>query len=123
MFFEVTNIRTNVQNDSSEFEGLLRKMMPKKPFMSQVICYINGNGEGKLCTMLSYIKELLSIVEIKNKKCHRCYKFRTPVELVTDKLIMSLDGLHTSNFPRQIYHLKCTILANDSVVLDVIFHN
>ena len=48
---------------------------------------------------------------------------KTPVELVTDKLIMSLDGLQTSNLPRQIDHPKCTILENDTVVLDVIFHN
>ena len=27
VFFSVTNIRTNVQNDSSEFEGLLREMV------------------------------------------------------------------------------------------------
>ena len=48
---------------------------------------------------------------------------KTPVELVTDKIIISLDGLHNSNLPRQIDHLKCTILANDTVVLDVIFEN
>ena len=36
---------------------------------------------------------------------------------------MSLDGLHTSNSPRQINHPKCTILENDIVVLDVIFQN
>ena len=33
--FEVTNIRTNVQNDYSEFEGLLHEMVFKKPFISQ----------------------------------------------------------------------------------------
>ena len=43
LFFEVTNIRENVQNDSSEFEGLLHQMVSKKTFMSQDICYINGN--------------------------------------------------------------------------------
>ena len=74
-------------------------------------------------TVSAYIKELLSIVEIENKKCHRCYKLKTPVELFTEKLIMSLDGLHTSNSPRQIDHPRCTILANDTVVLDVIFQN
>ena len=56
MFFGVTNIRTNVQNDSSEFEGLLHEMVSKKPFISQYICYINGNGERKLCTVSAYIK-------------------------------------------------------------------
>ena len=38
VFFKATNIRKNVQNDSSEFEGLIHKMVPKKPFMIQVIC-------------------------------------------------------------------------------------
>ena len=56
MFFEVTNIRTDVQNHSSESEGLIHKMAPKKPFISQDKCYINGNGEGKLCTVSAYIK-------------------------------------------------------------------
>ena len=36
---------------------------------------------------------------------------------------MSLDGLHTSNPPRQIDHPKCTILAKDTIVLDDIFQN
>ena len=98
-------------------------MAPKKPFMIQVICYIDGNGERKLCTVSTYIKESLSIVEIENKKCHRCSKLRTPVELVTDKLIMSLDGLHTSNSARKIDNPKCTTLENETVVLDVIFKN
>ena len=31
MFFKVTNFRENVQNDSSEFEGLLHKMVSEKP--------------------------------------------------------------------------------------------
>ena len=35
MFFGVTNIRENVQNYSSEFEGLLHKMVLKKPFIRQ----------------------------------------------------------------------------------------
>ena len=48
---------------------------------------------------------------------------KTPVELVTDKMIMSLDGLHTFNSPRKIHHPKCTILVNDTVVLDVISQN
>ena len=62
IFFKVTNIRTNIQNDSSEFEGLLREMVPKKPVMSQEICYINWNGEAKLCTVSAYKKEFLIIV-------------------------------------------------------------
>ena len=48
---------------------------------------------------------------------------KTPVGLVSDKLILSLDGLHNSNFPRQIDHPKCTILAKETIVLDVIFQN
>ena len=56
MFFGVTNIRTNAQNNSSEFEGLLHEMVSKKRFMSQEICCINGNGERKLCTVSAYIK-------------------------------------------------------------------
>ena len=36
---------------------------------------------------------------------------------------MSLEGLIISNLPRQIDHPKCTILENDTVVLDVIFKN
>ena len=36
---------------------------------------------------------------------------------------MSLDGIHTSDYPRQIYHPKFTILETDTVVLDVIFQN
>ena len=47
----------------------------------------------------------------------------TPVEFVSDKLIMSLEGLPTSNSPRQIDHPKFTILANDTVVLDLILQN
>ena len=46
-----------------------------------------------------------------------------PVELVTDNLIMSLDGLHNFNSPRKIDHPKCNILANDTVVLDIRFQN
>ena len=63
----------------------------------------------------------MSTVEIENKKCHICSKLKTPAELVTDKLIMYLDGLHNSNSSRKIDHPRFTILANDTVVLDVIF--
>ena len=48
---------------------------------------------------------------------------KKPVELVTDKLIMSPDELRTYNSPRQIDHPKCTILVNETVVLDVTFQN
>ena len=69
MFLEVTNIRTNVKNDSSYFEGLLHEMVSQKPFMRQYICYINGNGKRSIGTMYAYIKEFLIIVEIENKIC------------------------------------------------------
>ena len=48
---------------------------------------------------------------------------KTPVELVTDKLIMSFRGLHTSNSPYQIDHSRFTILAHDTIFLDFIFQN
>ena len=56
IFFEVTNIRKNVQNDSSEFEGLLHKMVSHKPFINQEIFQINLNGERSICTVSAYIK-------------------------------------------------------------------
>ena len=120
VFFSVTNIRTNVQNASSEFEVLLHKMVSQKPFINQEIFHINLNGERSICTVSAYVKEFLSIVEIENKICQICSKLKTPVELISDKLIMSLEGLPTSNLPRQIDHPKCTILTKDTVVLDVI---
>ena len=65
----------------------------------------------------------MSIVEFENKKCHRCSKWKTPIELVSDELIMSLDGLHTSNSLRKIDHPKCIVLEKGTIVLDVIFQN
>ena len=47
---------------------------------------------------------------------------KTPVEVIYDKLIMFLEGLPTSNLPRQIDHPKYTMLTNDTIVLDVISH-
>ena len=78
------------------------------------------NGEKSTCTVSTYRKELFSIVEIENKIYQRCSKLKTPVELISDKLIMSLGGLPTSNLPKKIDHPKCTILTKDIVVLDVI---
>ena len=80
-------------------------MVSQKPF-SQEICHINLNGERNICTVSEYIKEFLSIVEIVNKICQRCSKLKTPVELVSDKLIMSLERLPTSNSPRKNDHPK-----------------
>ena len=45
---------------------------------------------------------------------------KPPVELISDKLIMSLEGLPASNSPRKMDHPKCTIFTKDTVVLDVI---
>ena len=98
-------------------------MVSKKPFMSQVICHINENGERIICIVSEYIKEFLSIVEIENKKCQRCSNIKPPAEVISDKLIMFLEGLPTSDSPRKIDHPKCTISENDTVVLDVIFQN
>ena len=35
IFLKVTNNRTNFQNDSSEFEGLVHKMVSQKPFLTK----------------------------------------------------------------------------------------
>ena len=35
VFFLVTNIRTNVQNGSSDFEGVIHEMVSHKPFSNQ----------------------------------------------------------------------------------------
>ena len=45
MFFLVTNIRKNVQENSSEFEGIIHKMVSLKIFSNQYICHIDLNGE------------------------------------------------------------------------------
>ena len=51
VFFLVTNITTNVQNDSSEFEGLIQEMVSLKIFSNQEICHIDLNGEKRICTV------------------------------------------------------------------------
>ena len=48
---------------------------------------------------------------------------KTPVEVISDKLIMILEGLPTSDSPRKIDHLRCTALTEDNVVLDVMLQN
>ena len=65
----------------------------------------------------------MSIVEIENKKCQKCSKLKTPVEVVYDKLIMFLEGLPTSNSSRQIDHPKYTSLKKGTVVLDEMLQN
>ena len=62
VFFSVTNIRTNVQNYSSEFEGLLHKMVSQKPFIIQEICHSNENVERNICTVSAHIKQFFIIV-------------------------------------------------------------
>ena len=48
---------------------------------------------------------------------------RTPVELVSDQLIMFLEGISTSNEYRSIDHTKYTSIKKGIVVLDEIFQN
>ena len=56
MCFSVTNIKTNAQNDYSEYEGLLQEMVAHKPFINQHIYQINLNGERSICTVSTYLK-------------------------------------------------------------------
>ena len=65
-------IRKNVQEYSSEFEAIIHEMISFKLFSNQDICHIDLNGEKRICTVSTYIKEYLSIVEIENKKCQKC---------------------------------------------------
>ena len=48
---------------------------------------------------------------------------KSPAEVIYDKLIMVIEGLPTSDLPRQIDHKKCTTLTKDTVVFDVILQN
>ena len=48
---------------------------------------------------------------------------KPPAEVISDKMIMILEGLPTSNLSRQIDHPKCTTLTKDTVVLDVMLQN
>ena len=65
--FLLTNIRTNVQEDSSEFEALIQEMISSEIFSNQDICHIDLNGEKRISSVSTYIKESLSIIEIENK--------------------------------------------------------
>ena len=47
IFFKVINIRTNVQEDSSEFEALIHEIISRKLFSNQDTCHIDLNGEKK----------------------------------------------------------------------------
>ena len=92
-------------------------------FSYQDICHIDLNGEKRICTVSTHIKEYLIIVEIENKKCRQCSRSKTPFKVVSDKLIMFLEGLPTSNKSRQIDHPKYTSIKKGTVVLDQILHN
>ena len=48
---------------------------------------------------------------------------KTPVEVVSDKPIMFIEGLTTSNKSRQIDHTKYISIKKGTVVLDQIFHD
>ena len=52
----ITNTRTNVQEDSSEFEALIQEMISFELFRNQDICHIYLNGEKRISTVSTYIK-------------------------------------------------------------------
>ena len=54
--FLITNIRKNLQEDSSEFEALIQDMISSKFFRNQEICHIDLNGEKIICNVSTYIK-------------------------------------------------------------------
>ena len=56
-----SHLSENVQNDSSEFEGLIHEMMSKEYFIRRDISYINLDGERKLSTVSNFMKEFMSI--------------------------------------------------------------
>ena len=54
-FFEVTNIKRDVQIYSLEFGGLLHKMVRKEPYINQERGYSNKKGENNASTVSDYI--------------------------------------------------------------------
>ena len=98
-------------------------MISLELFSNQEICHIDLNCEKIICTVSTYIKEFLSIVEIENKKCQKYYNLNAPVELISDQLIIFLEGLPTSNLPKQTDHTKCATMIKGTVILDVMLHN
>ena len=48
---------------------------------------------------------------------------KQPAEVISDKLIMILEGLPISDLPRQNFHPKNTILTKETVVLCVMLQN
>ena len=82
--------------------------MSKEPFINQEISYINFYGERKLSTVSNFIKYVFSINEIENKNGHICYNTKTPIELFSNKLTMSIYGLNILNSPRKMDHPNYT---------------
>ena len=70
-FFQVSNIKKNVQNDSSEIEDLLHEMVSKKKVMNKDNSDMNGNDKMKIFTVFIYIEYFLIIIEVEKK----CVKF------------------------------------------------
>ena len=108
---------------SLDFEVLSQEMISFELFRNQEICHIDLNEEKRICTVSTYIKEYLSIVEIENKKCQIYSSLKTPVEVDYDKLIMFLEGLPTSNKYSKMDHTKYTSIKKGTVVLDQISQN
>ena len=77
----------------------------------------------KLSTVFNYMKDFLSIIEIENKKFHICYNTKTPIKLISDKLIMYFDGINIFNSPWNINHPNYTTLTKNKIELDDIFQN
>ena len=96
-------------------------MISSEIFSNQEICHIDLNGEKKISSVSTYMKENLSLIEIENKKCQKCSISKPPVEVVHDKLIMVLDGIPTNLEYRPIHHPKFTAIKKGTVVLDEIF--
>ena len=61
------------------------------------------------------------INEIENKKCHICHNTKTPIELVSDKVIMYIHELNSPNSSRQIDHPNYISLSKKAIKLDDIF--
>ena len=57
--FLLTNIRTNVQEDSSEFEALIHQMILLELFSNQEICHIDLDGEKKNMHCVNIHKRIL----------------------------------------------------------------
>ena len=72
-------------------------MMSKKLFINHEIGCISFDGKMNLSTVSDYMKIFLTIIENDNKSYHICYRTKTPIEIVYDKPIVSLDQLNIPN--------------------------